>query len=106
MLFGRGQHALKADHEEIAEQMGANVLRSPAHVVLLEAANAFTNCGFDFSLSSHGDPVYRRVIQAKVLIGCQTWAIRYSTAIFVIYTTKWGGKAKVLLYSQVSGVRF
>jgi hypothetical protein len=48
--------------------MGANVLRSPAHVVLLEAANAFTNCGFDFSLGFHGNPVFRRVIQVKVLI--------------------------------------
>ena len=39
MLFGRGQHALKADHEEIAEQVGVNVLGSPAHVVLLEATD-------------------------------------------------------------------
>ena len=55
MLFGRGQHALKADHEEIAEQVGVNVLGAPAHVVLLKATNSFTNGGFDFSLCFHGD---------------------------------------------------
>ena len=55
MLFGRGQHALKADHEEIAEQVGVNVLGSPAHVVLLEATDSFANGGFDFSLGLHGN---------------------------------------------------
>ena len=39
MLFGRGQHALKPDHEEIAEQVGVDVLRATAHVILLEATN-------------------------------------------------------------------
>ena len=67
MLFGGSQYALKADHEEIAEQMGANVLRSPAHVVLLEAANTFTNGGFDFSLGFHGNPVCGSGIRAKFL---------------------------------------
>ena len=56
MLFGRGQHALKADHEEIAEQVGINVLGPPAHVVLLKATDSFTNGGLDFSLGSHGRP--------------------------------------------------
>ena len=37
-------------HEEIAEQVGANVLRSPAHVVLLKATDSFADGGFDFSL--------------------------------------------------------
>ena len=54
MLFGGSQYALKADHEEITEQVGANVLRSSAHVILFEATNSFTNGGFDFSLGLHG----------------------------------------------------
>jgi hypothetical protein len=54
MLFGRGQHTLKADHEEITQQMGANILGSPAHVVLFEATDSFTNSGFDFSQRFQG----------------------------------------------------
>ena len=54
MLFGRGQHALKADDEEIAEQVGVDVLGAPPHVILLDATNSFTNSGFEFSLSPHG----------------------------------------------------
>ena len=53
MLFGRGQNALKADHEEITEQVGVNVLGAPAHVILLKATHCFTNGGFDFSLCFH-----------------------------------------------------
>ena len=72
MLFCGGQHALKADDEEIAEQVGVNVLRSPAHIVLLKATNSFTNGGFDFSLGfmatqPSGDGGVGG-IQAKVLI--------------------------------------
>jgi hypothetical protein len=63
------QHALKADHEEIAEQVGVNVLGASAHVVLLEATHSFTNGGFNFSLGFHSDPFYRRDIQAKGLVG-------------------------------------
>ena len=39
-MLGRRQNALKADHEEITEQMGANIPGAPTHVVLLDAANA------------------------------------------------------------------
>ena len=55
LLFGGGQNALKADHEEITEQVGVNVLGTPAHVVLLKATNSFTNGGFEFSQCFHGD---------------------------------------------------
>ena len=37
MLFGGGQNAVKADHEDISEQVGVNVRGTPAHVVPLEA---------------------------------------------------------------------
>ena len=53
VLLGRGQDALEADDEQIADQVGADVLGSPAHVVLLEAADPFANGGFDFSLRFH-----------------------------------------------------
>ena len=43
MLFG-GRNAAKADHEDISEQVGVNVLGAPAHVVLLEAPNP--SCGW------------------------------------------------------------
>ena len=54
VLFGGGQNALKADHEEITEQVGVNALGTPAHVVLLKATDSFTNSGFEFSPCSHG----------------------------------------------------
>jgi hypothetical protein len=54
MLFGRSQDALKADHEEIAEQVRADVLGSPAHVFLLEAVDPFADGGLDLSLCFHG----------------------------------------------------
>ena len=60
MLFGRSQNALKADHEEITEQVGVDVLGSPAHVLLLKATNSFTNGRFDFSLGSHQSTNLRR----------------------------------------------
>jgi hypothetical protein len=47
---------LQTDHEEIPEQVGIDVLGPPAHVVLLEAADSFTNRGFDFSLRLHRTP--------------------------------------------------
>ena len=41
--------ALKSDDEEIAEQMGVDVLGASAHVILLEAANRLADGGFDLS---------------------------------------------------------
>ena len=55
LLFGRGQDALEADHEEIADQVGVNVLGAAAHVFLLEAADPFADGGFDFSLRLHAN---------------------------------------------------
>jgi hypothetical protein len=50
VLFGRGQHARQADHDQMIEHVGLNVLGSPAHVVLLEATDPLADGGFDFSL--------------------------------------------------------
>ncbi len=55
LLFGSGQNALEADHEQIAGQMGVNVLRPPAHILLLEATDAFADSGFDFTLGFHSN---------------------------------------------------
>ena len=55
MLFGRGQDALEADHEKIIDQVCVDVFGPPAHVLLLEATDPFTDGGFDFPLRFHGD---------------------------------------------------
>ena len=55
LLFGRGQDALEADHEKVADQVGVNVLGPPAHVFLFKARHPFADGGFDFSLCFHGD---------------------------------------------------
>src|SRR5947208_282763 len=55
LLFGGGQDALEANDEEIADQVGVNELGSPSHVVLFEAANSFTDGGFDFSERFHSN---------------------------------------------------
>ena len=44
------------DHQNIIDQVGANVLGTAAHVVLLKAANPFTDGGFDFTLCFHVIP--------------------------------------------------
>jgi hypothetical protein len=54
MLFGGGQDALEADHEEIIDQVRADVFGSPAHVFLLEATDPLADGGFDFPLRFHG----------------------------------------------------
>ena len=55
MLVGRGQDPPEADHEQIADQMGVNILGSPAHILLFETADPFADGGFDFALCSHGN---------------------------------------------------
>ena len=51
---------MKADDEEMAEQVGVNVLGTTAHIVLLEARDSLTNGGFDFSHGSLLDSSSRR----------------------------------------------
>ena len=52
---GRRQHALEADHEEVTDQVGVDVLGAAAHVILFKARDPFADVGFDFSLCFHGD---------------------------------------------------
>jgi hypothetical protein len=53
VLFGGGQDALKSHDEEIAKQVGLDVLRTSAHVILLKAADPFANGRFDLSVGFH-----------------------------------------------------
>ena len=56
VLLGGGQYAGETDNEQIADEIGVNVLGSAAHVFLLEAADPFADAGFDFSLRFHCGP--------------------------------------------------
>ena len=58
VLFGCGQNPRKADDQEIAKQVGVDVLWASAHVILLEATNSLADGGFDLSLGSHGGVHY------------------------------------------------
>jgi hypothetical protein len=55
VLFGGSQDALKADKDNVVDQVGANVLGTPAHVFLPKATDPFGDGRFDFSLRFHGD---------------------------------------------------
>jgi hypothetical protein len=55
VLFGGGQDALEADHEEIADPVRADVLGSRAHIFLLEARDPVADGGLDLPLRLHGD---------------------------------------------------
>jgi len=52
-IIGRGQYTLEADHEQITDQMGLNVLGAPAHEFLFKATDPLGNGGFDFALGFH-----------------------------------------------------
>jgi hypothetical protein len=54
-LLGCGQDPMKANDEEIAKQVGVDVLGTPTHVILLEATDSLADGGFDLSLGSHGN---------------------------------------------------
>ncbi len=60
MLFGRGQNSLKANHDTIRDQVGADVFGVPADLFLLEEPRPFTNDGFNFPLRIHD--VRKRVV--------------------------------------------
>src|ERR1019366_6598004 len=55
LLRGRGQNALETDEKQITDQVGMDVLRTAAHVILLELAHPLANGGFDFSLRLHAE---------------------------------------------------
>ena len=47
------KYTLEADHEQITDQMGLNVLGAPAHEFLFKATDPLGNGGFDFALGFH-----------------------------------------------------
>jgi hypothetical protein len=53
LLFGGCQQTLEPDDDEIAEQVGVNVLGASAPVFLLKATDLFADGGLDLSLSFH-----------------------------------------------------
>ena len=53
LLFGGGQHAVKANHEQITDQVGLDILGATAHVFLLKTRDPLADRGFDFSLRFH-----------------------------------------------------
>ena len=55
VLLGCGLNALETHHDEIAEQVGVDVLGASAHVILLEAADSLADGSFNLSLCSHGN---------------------------------------------------
>jgi hypothetical protein len=55
VLFGGSEYAMKANKDNVVDQVGANVLGTPAHVFLTKATDPFGDGRFDFSLRFHGD---------------------------------------------------
>ena len=55
MLLGRSQDSLEPDHDQIVDQMGANILGTPTHVLQLESTHALANGSLDLTLRLHGD---------------------------------------------------
>lgn len=53
MLLSRSQYADEPDDQKITKQIGMDVLRTPAHVFLLEAAHALSDSAFNLSLCLH-----------------------------------------------------
>ena len=53
LLFGGCQQTLEPDDDEIAEQVGVNVLGASAPVFLLKATDPVADGGLDFSLGFH-----------------------------------------------------
>jgi len=49
MPFGLGQNPLEPDHEQIADQVGVDVLGAAAHALLRKAGHSLADGGFDFS---------------------------------------------------------
>ena len=50
VLFGGGQNAMEPDHDQVVEQVRADVLGSAAHVFLFEAAHALADGSLDLAL--------------------------------------------------------
>ena len=81
MLLRGRQHALKADHQQIVDQMGMNALGSATHVILLEATDPLADRGFNLSLRFHGDleRAWIPVCRSGRAISCRRNWSRYLT---------------------------
>ena len=55
VLFGRGQDALEPDHDQVVDQVRADVLGAAAHVFLLEAAHPLADGSLDLALRLQSD---------------------------------------------------
>ena len=55
VLLGSGQYTLQADHDQVTDQMRANVLWPTTHELLLEPRHSLANRRFDLSLRFHAD---------------------------------------------------
>ena len=66
-FVGMTRHQFSATPVETKypSQVGVNVLGAPAHVVLLEATNSFTNTGFEFSQRSYSAPPSAVALEQK-----------------------------------------
>src|SRR5208337_4252479 len=51
-----GQDALEPDHDQIIDQVCADILGPAAHVIQLEATHALADGGFDLTLRFHRSP--------------------------------------------------
>jgi hypothetical protein len=58
VLLGGSQNALETNDNQVADQVGMNVLGTSAHVLLLEVAHPLRNGTFDFALSLHQNKHY------------------------------------------------
>jgi len=55
VLLGSGQNTLQANHDQVADQVGMNVLGAAAHEFLLKPRHSLADGRFDLSLRFHAD---------------------------------------------------
>src|ERR1041384_5649170 len=93
MLFGRGEHTLEPNDNEVIDQVHTDVRGPPAHVILLEMAHAIRNSAFDFALRFHGLELYQTLghahawsarnlkrcgaVRYRIVSGADSWARQF-----------------------------
>jgi hypothetical protein len=65
--LGRGQNTLKTDHDEVAEQVDANIPRPSSHVFLFKPTDVAANGRFDLALGFHGGPRKAAVLDTSAV---------------------------------------
>jgi len=53
LLLGCRQHAAEANQDQVADQMGVDLLGTAAHILLFEAVDPLADSGFDLALCLH-----------------------------------------------------